>query len=132
MTELDRPYVLSTWVGAEEDHARIPGTRDEVFAALRAKANALLSRSRVLVASPDDVTVLAWLVVDDEKPLVHYAYTRREFRRHGLQRDLVRHAGLKSIEMTCPVPKRGALPRVAYHPTVGWMLAVVGRPEERP
>lgn len=123
--ELDRAFVLSTWVESEEDHSGLPGSRDEVFCALRGKARALLDRSRVLVASPegDAVTVLAWAAV--EGPRVHYAYTRRAFRGRGLVHSLLDAAGFAGhVVVTCAPPRRGAKSvRIRFDPRLGWMLA---------
>ncbi len=127
MRESDRAYVLSTWVESEEEHTALPGGRDRTFDALRAKAGRLLARSRVLVAAPvdDAITVLAWLCVDAHEPVVHYAYTRRAVRRSGLQRDLVRAAGIEGkIRASCRAPKRPDQ-RVHHDPVLGWMLAVM-------
>lgn len=121
---LDLPFVLSTWVESEEGHARLPGTRDEVFAALRGKARALLARSRVLVAAPEDdaITVLAWLCVDGGR--VHYAYTRRNLRRHGFARMLLDAAEVpERFAVTCAPPKRWTYRRAQHDPRIGWMLA---------
>ena len=120
----DLPFVLSTWVESEEEHARLPGTRDEIFAALRGKARALLARSRVLVAAPEDdaITVLAWLAVDGGR--VHYAYTRRHLRRHGFARMLLDAAGVpERFSVTCAPPKRWIHKRATHDPRIGWMLA---------
>lgn len=128
--EADRAYVLSTWVESEADHARLPGDRDAIFAALRGKAVALYARSRVLVAAPvdDSVTVLAWLAVD-RTGVAHYAYTRRQLRRQGLQSDLARAAELARVPtFTTTRPKRAEMPG-HYVPIMGWMLACAG--EER-
>lgn len=126
MAESDRAFVLDSWIESEEEHARIPGSRDDVFASLRGKARRLLARSRVLVAHPhgDGVTVLAWLAVDLERPVVHYAYTRRQLRRSGLQRALVDAAKITGpLAMTCAVPKKGPIGKAHYQPIVGWTMA---------
>jgi hypothetical protein len=124
----DRAYVLSTWVESEEDHARLPGDRDTVFAALRGKARALYDRSRVLIAAPEDdaITVLAWLAVDRTASVVHYAYTRRQLRRQGLQRDLVAASALDTLTVTTSRPRRAETLRATFAPLMGWMLACAG------
>lgn len=129
-SDLDLPFVLSTWVESEEEHARLPGSRNEVFAALRGKARALAARSRVLVAAPEDdaITVLAWLAVDGER--VHYAYTRRHLRRHGLARMLLDAAGVPArFVVTCSAPKKWTHPRAQHDPRIGWMLAAASSKE---
>lgn len=130
MRETDRAFVMSTWVECEEEHTSLPDGRDETFTSLRAKAARLVARSRVLIAAPDDdpITVLAWLAVDIEKPIVHYAYTRRPLRRSGLQRDLARAAGLGAkFRASCRAPKH-PISGVHHDPMLGWSLAVRERP----
>ena len=127
----DRAYVLSTWVESEEAHTPWQPDRDLAFAALRGKAYALLARSRVVIAAPEDdaITVLAWLAVDRERgQLVHYAYTRRTLRRQGLQSDLLRAAHIEGRPtITTTRPRRMEMLRAIFAPQVGWMLAVASK-----
>lgn len=130
MAPTDEAFVLDTWIESEEDHARIQGTRGDVFAALRAKARTLLPASRVVIAAPagDPLTVLGWMAIDMATGDVHYAYTRRRHRRQGVQRFLAESAAIKRpLVATCAPPRKGAIRGVTYHPAQGWVRALMER-----
>lgn len=92
----DMNYIRSSWLKSQRDCGYVGrGCPNEVFfPALGAVVEQLLSRSTVLVLTPedDDERIAAWAayeVMPGPELVLHYVYVRRSCRRLGLAKRLV-------------------------------------------
>jgi hypothetical protein len=98
----DEAFIFATWLRSyrhSSDFAK-PISNSVFFPLHHAVIQRILDRSstRVSVAcsssSPD--TVLGYLVTEDfVRPVIHFAYVKRDFRRQGILTLLLKEAGLE-------------------------------------
>ena len=86
----DRSFIFDSWRHSFWDAPAVRGMgRDQYFADMGRRVEALLDRTAVLVAHDpaDPDIILAWACI--EPPAVHYVFVRKDFRGLGLARALV-------------------------------------------
>lgn len=95
----DWALVLNSWKKSARDSSTLPG--HVYYTEIHARIERLRDRGArwVVACNPlDNDQVYAWAVA--EPPVVHYAYTKKPFRRQGIARRLVREL----IGDAVPVP----------------------------
>lgn len=91
--EADLALVYKSWIDTYGDSRLARTMKPTIYRdRQRRLIRSILSRPtvHVLVATPtdDDLTILAWAALE-APDVVHYVFTKREFRRFGLARELL-------------------------------------------
>ena len=80
----DVPFIFRSWITSYRRSDFAKGIRDRVYFAHQHQAiAAILRRGKVRVAHVigDPDTIIGYLVLEDEPPVLHYAFVKSPFRR---------------------------------------------------
>ena len=121
MDEGDLHFVLSSWIQSYRPQAmrrEPPAYSASYFASQRERCQRLLAESKVTVASDaqDPHLVYAWVCHSPDNSVVHFSYTKREFRGLGLEADILAYIHLD----TRPVPVTAYINREDFE--TKWVL----------
>lgn len=96
LREDERAFPAATWIRdylSSPTMRRVPQHR--YFVGQARIVTSVLERARVFVAEADNAPLLlGWIAVerDDDGPVVHYAYTKHDYRKQGVGRALLLEA----------------------------------------
>lgn len=112
-TELDRAFILSTWVKSYSQFLRKWLSPALVEEEVR-QAEVLWNKATVLGMPDDEFTVLAWVCAS--AATLHYVYVPPELRNKGIARALIQHACGPTFQHGRPWPFKGKVTGGTYNP----------------
>lgn len=95
LEESDKPFILNSWLKSNRDSLLVKGVSNTIYFEKHHAVvmNLLDVSTTVILCDPDSPKIVyAYLVFEVRKGnrlILHYAYTKRSFRRMGLMRSLI-------------------------------------------
>lgn len=122
----DKNFIFKSWLEVYKSESRFGrDISSHVFYPFHQRViERIVSRpqTQILVASPKDDPFLICGFLVFEGNVIHYAYTRKAFRRMGVARALVEHTGIDPLTITFThqtfdlLSLRDRIPSATYNP----------------